>query len=78
MFGCEYCHWIEGHSPRCPKYKPPKTRHYCSICGEGIYSGEEYIENDNNEYICLYCAEYGRDLVEFLGYKIRTMEDESE
>ena len=55
---------------------PPKTSHYCSICDEGIYDGEEYIENDVGEYAHWECVDYGRDLAKFLGYKIKTMEDE--
>lgn len=61
--------------PRCPNYKPPKAAHYCSVCGEGIYEGEEYIENDNGDmrhYECFYGM---RDLLEWLGYKVKHMEN---
>ena len=54
---------------------PPKTSHYCSICQEGIYNGEEYIENDWGEYAHWECVDYGKDLVRFLGYEIKTMEE---
>ena len=54
---------------------PPKASHYCSICDEGIYNGEEYIENDCGEYAHWDCVDYGMDLVKFLGYKIKTMEE---
>lgn len=43
---CEIC----IHTPclvSCPNYIPPKASHYCSSCKEGIYDGEEYIENQN-------------------------------
>ena len=60
----------------CPNYMPPKTSHYCSICQEGIYSGEEYIENDYGEYAHWECVGYGRDLAKFLGYAIKEMDDE--
>jgi len=30
---------------RCPNYSSLKAVHYCSSCGDGIYYGEEYIEN---------------------------------
>lgn len=76
MFSCEYCHGILKHNPRCPNYKPPKASHYCSICGEGIYGGEEYIVNCDGEYAHFECVDYGRDLAEFLGYEIRLMEEE--
>ena len=47
---CKYCHQYVTHHPRCPLYEPPKATHYCSICQEGIYNGEEYIVNDDNKY----------------------------
>ena len=55
---------------------PPKASHYCSICNEGIYDGEEYIENNDCEYAHWECVDYGRDLAKFLGYEIKTMEEE--
>ena len=72
---CNYCLRDYGHNPRCPLYKE-KSSHYCSICGEGILEGEEYIENDCGEYAHWECVDYGRDLSRFLGYEIKTMEDE--
>ena len=52
-----------------------KATHYCSICQEGIYNGEEYIENDDGEYAHWDCIDYGRDLVKWLGYEIKEMEE---
>ena len=72
---CNYCLRDYGHNPRCPLYKE-KSSHYCSICGGGILEGEEYIENDCGEYAHWECVDYGRDLSRFLGYEIKTMEDE--
>lgn len=74
---CSVCH----HSPcdsRCPNYIPPKATHYCSICGEGIYEGEEYIENDAGDYRHYDCFYGMRDLLEWLGYEIKTMEEFNE
>ena len=69
---CEYCHWTSGHPNSCPNANEPKFAHYCSSCGEGIYEGEEYIENEDGEYIHHDCPTT-RELVEFLGYKVQTM-----
>lgn len=73
---CKYCGKYENHHPRCPLYESSKASHYCSICQEGILNGEEYIENDNGEYAHWECVDYGRDLVEFLGYRIKEMNRE--
>ena len=72
---CEYCHQYGTHHPRCPLYESPKAFHYCSICDEGIYLGEEYIVNDDDEYAHWDCVDYGRDLAKFLGYEIKEMEE---
>lgn len=73
---CEYCHGNGYHHPQCPNYEQPKTRCYCSICNNGIYSGEEYIENDIGERVHLDCIYNIKELLNFLGYKIEIMEDE--
>lgn len=73
---CNYCLRDYGHNPRCPLYKENKSTHYCSICGDGILEGEEYIENENGEYRHWECFDGMRDLLEWLGYEIKTMEDE--
>lgn len=73
---CNYCLRDYGHNPRCPLYKENKSTHYCSVCGDGILEGEEYIENENGEYRHWECFDGMRDLLEWLGYEIKTMEDE--
>ena len=72
---CEYCHRVDGHYAQCPNYKYPKTSHYCSACGQGIYDGEEYIVNDDGDYRHYDCFYGIRDLLEWLGYEIKIMED---
>lgn len=72
---CEICKQSPCH-PRCPNHKDEKPRHYCSSCGDGIYFGEEYIKNDNNEYRHYDCFFGMRELLEWLGYKIETMEEQ--
>lgn len=71
---CEICNGLIKHNPRCPNYIPPKANHHCSVCGEGIYSGEEYIVNDDSEYRHYDCFYGMKDLLEWLGYEIKTME----
>ena len=71
---CSICKQYQCH-PRCPNYIPPKASHCCYICNEGIYGGEEYIENDDGEYAHWACVDYGKDLAKFLGYEFKTMEE---
>ena len=72
---CEICRSYPCNC-HCPNYKSPTAPHYCSICDEGIYEGEEYIVNNDGEYAHWDCVDYGRDLVKFLGYEIKEMCDE--
>ena len=73
---CEYCHGEGYHLTHCPSFVSQKATHYCSICDEGISEGEEYIENDVGEYAHWDCFSSMKELLEFLGYRIRIMEDE--
>lgn len=70
---CEYCHWTIGHRSSCPNASEPDFTHYCNICGEGICEGDEYIENDG-EFIHYDCPTT-RELVKFLGFDVKIMED---
>lgn len=74
MYGCEYCHRLSGHHSQCPNYIPSKTTYYCSICDEGIYDGEDYIENNDGEFAHWDCFSGTRDLVEWLGFEVKTMD----
>ena len=73
---CKYCGWLDGHDFRCPNYVPPNNGYYCSVCGDAIQNGEEYIKNDCGEYAHWECVDYARDLVKFLGYDVKEMENE--
>lgn len=71
----------EGHDNRCPLYTPLKATHYCSICGEGIYAGEEYVKNDDGDYRhydCFHNLTTIRELLDWLGYQIKIMEDDDD
>ena len=72
---CDVCGRTGSHDSRCPNYVPPKADHYCSICGDGIYKGEEYLGNPDGEYIHYECIQGLRQLLEWLGYKIQTMDE---
>lgn len=72
---CELCLKTPCIDPRCPGYIPPRAKCHCSFCGEGIIDGDEYIENENGEYRHYECFSDLRELLEWLGYEIRTMED---
>lgn len=71
---CSICRQNPCH-PRCPNHIPLKATHYCSICGDGIYEGEEYIENLDGEYRHYDCFHGIKDLLDWLGYKVMTMEN---
>ncbi len=71
---CASCHMIYCPST-CPNYIPENATHYCSICGNGIYNGEEYIKNDDDGYAHWECITGKKDLAEWLGYEIGIMED---
>lgn len=71
---CEYCGKYPHHC-RCPLAPEDKYLYRCSICSEGIVDGEEYIKNDDGEFVHLECCNV-RGAVEFLGYDVRTMENE--
>lgn len=72
---CEICR-RDPCDPRCPNYVPPKAKRYCSVCGEGIYEGEEYIENDSGDMRHYECFHGIRDLLEWLGYDIKCMRND--
>lgn len=75
IFKCDICGMIGNHNVRCPNYVPPKATYYCSSCGDGIYEGEEYIENLDGEYRHYECFHGMKDLLEWLGFNIKTMEE---
>lgn len=70
---CDVCGRTGSHDSRCPNYCPPKADHYCSICDTGIYDGEKYIENQDGDRIHFDCVQGIRQLLEWLGYEIKTI-----
>lgn len=72
---CQYCLQTKC-PPGCPNYVPPKPSGYCDVCGEGIYKGDKYLENDDGKISHYDCFDNMDDLLEWLGYDVKTMEDE--
>ncbi len=60
----------------CPNFALRKPKRYCSVCDEGILDGEEYLINDDGEYRHYDCFCGMRDLLEWLGYKVKIMEED--
>ena len=71
---CELCRH-DPCDPTCPNYSPAPTDFYCVVCGEGIHAGDQYIENFSGEKMHLECIRSLRELLEWLGYDIKTMEE---
>ena len=75
---CEYCNYLNGHSNRCPNYTEHISRYRCTYCNDLIRAGEEYVRNDNGEYIHKECIFDVDSIVKWLGYKIERMEGNGE
>lgn len=50
----------------------------CEICENPIQIGEEYIENDLGEFFHYGCIDTVRQAIDWLGYEIKTLEDQFE
>lgn len=75
MLTCSICGKSIDHDRLCPYYEQPIAKHYCSVCHQGIYDGEDYIQNNDGEcrhYECFYGL---RELLEWLGFEIKIMGD---
>lgn len=70
---CEFCGQYIEHHPRCPLYEKEKFDYNCSICGCGIYEGEEYLENNDGKFAHLNCIDTNRELLEFIEYEVKVM-----
>ena len=75
---CNICKKIDKHDSRCPNYVPNKAIHYCSICGEPILNGEEYIVSDSGKYAHWECFSVigNRELAKWLELTVQIMEDD--
>lgn len=70
---CEYCLMIGGkHDCRCPNAPDIVSDKTCNSCGLEIMPWEEYVENDDGEYIHIECVDGIYDLLDWLGYEAKT------
>nr|DAV93026.1 MAG TPA: LIM domain protein [Bacteriophage sp.] len=56
--------------------EPATTNKKCSLCGEYICVGDEYVENYAGDFAHLDCLNCNRKSIEFLGEEIMTMNNE--
>lgn len=70
---CNYC-LKDICPPGCPNYEEPTFLKRCDICKEGIFNGEEYIENDDGDCRHYDCFQGVKDMLQWLGYEIKKME----
>lgn len=71
---CMECRQTPCH-PQCPNYTPLKTNYYCSICEDGIYEDDQYVENMLEENAHLDCLQglTTKELIKWFGFDIKTM-----
>ena len=67
-------------NPRCINASLPHPRCTCDLCKEGIYDGEEYLENENGDIAHWECIEdiTKREFIEWMGYEVKTMKGEND
>lgn len=75
---CSECGGVLFHNSMCPYAPKIKSNYHCSICKDGIFNGEEYVENDNGDYAHFECVYSGRDLAKFLGVEIKEMDGDND
>lgn len=73
---CEYCRCVGYHDYRCPNAPEIISGKTCSYCSFPILPWEEYVENDDGEYIHYECIGSTYKLLDWLGYEVKTDEDE--
>jgi len=62
---CELCMKTPCH-PRCPNATEPKPLYRCSVCGYGIYEGDNYFNSEKGA-VCGDCL-YEMSANEYLEY----------
>ena len=77
---CDVCGRINGHHPKCPEYdrRVSKRTLECCVCGEDISINDEYITNDDGDSRHIECYTGMRELLSWLGYEVKIMEEKDE
>lgn len=73
---CKFCGRDIGHDERCPHADDIRPRSYCSICESGIFTSDEYVENDNGDLAHYECVSATRDALTWLGHEVKVMKGE--
>lgn len=76
MQGCGICEYGYGNCAGCPNCNESIPKAECSICHEGIYAGEYYVENDNEQLAHWDCLCNHNDFEKFLDVEVKEMEDD--
>ena len=76
---CEICH-TNPCNPRCPNYVLPLntwplSHPICSVCGDPIFVGEQYIENCDAQFAHYDCIHSKENLRQWLKCEIKIMEE---
>lgn len=73
---CPFCNGVGRHLVRCPEYVPKQSNYTCKFCKERINIGEPYVDNLMGEYIHYDCITNYEELIQWLGFKVKNMEEE--
>lgn len=69
---CRLCMQTPCH-PRCPNAAEAEPLYRCCVCGEGIYEGDKYYQ-DGDQEICSECMDgmATDELLELFGESLKT------
>lgn len=70
MKNCINCEYTFAYCNRCPNYESDSSE-ICSICGDTIYIGEEYITNNDGENAHWECIDSRDNFENFLGIEVK-------
>jgi len=59
----------------CPNFEPRKSGYICDFCGNDIFVGEVYVDDGVNNTAHLDCINGIRQFINWVGLKVKVMED---